>query len=69
MKILEQTKYQERLTVEETAKILQLGDLKVKAMLIKKLVPFGFAIEGERGNYEYIIFKRRLDAYLKGDLS
>jgi hypothetical protein len=66
--MFEDTKYNQRLTVEETAEILQLGLLKVKAMLKQKLVPFGFAIEGERGNFEYVIFKGRLEAYLKGEL-
>lgn len=55
------------LTVKETAKRLNISEQGVRFGLQQKVFPFGVAVKFDK-NYEYYIFEKRLDKYLKGEM-
>ena len=62
----EKMKKSERISVKRTAKLLTTSLQNIRELLKLKLVPWGIALEGESGKFRYIIFRRRLYAYLAG---
>ena len=43
----------------------KIGYEKLRRALIQGKVPFGFAIETDRGGHDFIIFKRDLDDFIQ----
>ena len=56
----------ERITVEETAKILRISPQHVRGMIRRNQVPFGVAYETDSGKFTYYIFRQRFEAWLTG---
>ena len=60
----------ERMSVEETASRLKCSLQCIREMIKRGKVPWGFALESETGStWNYFIFRKRFEAYLRGELS
>ena len=58
--------------VEEAAEQAGITVEIMKQLLIQKAVPFGVALKSERSSgmrYRYIIFRKRFNKFLQGELS
>lgn len=58
---------EERMTVMEVSKRLHLGQTAVREMIKQNRLPFAVAIDNGNHHYNYMIFRTRFEAYLKGE--